>query len=379
MSFELDQTDIIWIIIAGVFAVSFLVQLFYHLFFYIRSALYRSDNTITSSGEAVSVVICARNEAENLKNNLPAILEQDYADYEVVVVNDSSEDNTEEVLNRLKKQYPDLRSTVIRKDQKFSHGKKLAMTIGLKAAKNEWVLLTDADCRPASHLWISQMQKHFTTPNEIVLGYGGYERGNGLLNKLIRYDTLFIAMQYFSFALAGFPYMGVGRNLAYRKSLFFGNKGFASHLNLESGDDDLFINEVATKENTGLELSHLAHTVSPPAKSWTEWFSQKSRHLTTGFHYRGGTRFLLGLEIVSRVLFYVLFILLIANKIFLPWILTIFAIRLISGYLILNSVMNRLNEKNLLVFSPVYDIVVFIINIFCVVGNSITQKRSRWR
>jgi len=379
VSFDIDQTGIAWIIVFGIFIASFLMQIFYYIYFFRRLAFYRSNDAITGSGEPLTVIICARNEAGNLEKNLPAILEQDYQDFEVVVVNDSSEDNTEEVLDRLKEKYGNLRSTRIKKDIKFRTGKKLALTIGIKAAKHEWILLTDADCRPASPLWISQMQKHFVPPREVVLGYGGYDRGKGLLIKLVRYDTFFVAMQYFSFALAGLPYMGVGRNLAYRRSLFFANKGFASHLGLESGDDDLFINEVAKKENTVVELSHLAHTLSSPPESWADWFNQKRRHLTTGFHYKITIRFLLGLEIGSRLIFYLLFLLLVINQVLIPYAIAVFMLRLISGILILNAGMNRLNEKNLLLFSPLFDIFVLIFNIFCVVGNSITQKRIRWR
>lgn len=379
VNFDLHQTDITWLIIAGLFIISLFIQLFYYFFFFLRLVRPKRRVETVPSGEPVSVVICARNEEHNLERNLPAILEQDYPEFEVVVVNDSSEDNTEEVLGRLKKRYGNLKSTRINKDRKFRHGKKLALTIGLKAASHDWVLLTDADCKPASNLWISLMQKHFVSPLEVVLGYGGYEPSPGLLNKIVRYDTFFIAMQYFSFALAGFPYMGVGRNLAYKKSLFFDNKGFASHLKLESGDDDLFINEVANKTNTGVELSHPAHTCSSPPRSWKSWYRQKKRHLTTGFHYRPVHRALLGTEIFSRVLFYGTFIALALNNIFLHFVIGLFLIHLIAGLAIRKIGMTRLNEKNLLLISPLLEIIIILFNIFCVAGNIVTIKRSRWR
>jgi poly-beta-1,6-N-acetyl-D-glucosamine synthase len=379
VSFQLDQTSIFWVVIAGIFILSFLTQMFYYLFFYLRVSLAKSNGAAASSDEHVSVVICARNEADNLTENLPLILQQDYPNFEVVVVNDCSEDNTEEVLSGLKKDYSNLRSTRINSDIRFRHGKKLALTIGLKAAVHDWVLLTDADCRPASPLWISSMQNHFVPSNQVVLGYGGYRPRRGLLDKFIRFDTFFIAMQYLSFALAGFPYMGVGRNLAYKRSLFFDNKGFASHLKLESGDDDLFINEVVNKENNRVEFAHTAHTLSAPAETWNQWFRQKRRHLTTGFHYKGSTRFLLGLEISSRLLFYITFLMLILNKIFLTYVLALFIIRMFSNMLILKMGMNRMNERNLLLFSPVFDLIIILLNVFCVTRNFMTLKRSRWR
>jgi poly-beta-1,6-N-acetyl-D-glucosamine synthase len=353
--------------------------MFYFLFFYIRILFKKTARVAASPGEPVTVVICARDEAVNLARNLPLILEQDYPDFEVVVVNDCSEDDTENVLDSLKQKYPNLRSTFIRRDLRFSHGKKLALTIGLKAAVNKWVLLTDADCHPASRHWISGMQKHFVSPNDLVLGYGGYTAEKGFLNKAIRYDTFFIAVQYFSFAMAGFPYMGVGRNLAYRRSLFFENRGFASHLRLESGDDDLFVNETAKKGNTGVEFSHPALTCSSPHSTWVDWVRQKRRHLTTGIHYKGSSRFILGLENGSRLLFYVSFLVLVINKIFLPFVIGLFLIRLLTSIIILNMGMTRLNEKNLLVFSPAFDLGILLINIYCLASNLFIQKRNRWR
>jgi poly-beta-1,6-N-acetyl-D-glucosamine synthase len=379
VNFQIEQVSTVWIVVSGIFLASFLVQMFFYLFFYVRVLSRKRKEPGAIPEESVSIVICARDEAENLKNHLPLILEQNYHDFEVVVVNDCSDDNTEEILNELKARYPNLRSTIIRKDKRFSHGKKLAVTIGLKAATRNWVLLTDADCRPDSPQWISEIQKHFVSPREVVLGYGGYIRERGFLNKVIRYDTFFIAMQYFSFALAGCPYMGVGRNLAYKRSLFFANRGFASHLNLESGDDDLFINEVARNNNTAVEFSHLSHTSSIPDNTWKGWFRQKSRHLTTGFRYNGISKILLGLENSSRLLFYFSFLVLIINKIFLPYVAGLFIFRLLASTIILNIGMNRLNEKNLLVFSPVLDIGILLFNVFCVASNLTIQKRNRWR
>jgi poly-beta-1,6-N-acetyl-D-glucosamine synthase len=379
VSFQFEQPGFAWTIISVVFLAAFFVQMFYYLYFYLRVSRHKGREAGALPGEKVSVVICARDESCNLEKNLPIILSQDYPDFEVIVVNDCSDDNTEELLEGFKKKYQNLKSTTIRKDERFTHGKKLALSIGLKAAVNEWVLLTDADCRPSGPQWISQMQKHFAPPNEIVLGYGSYERKRGFLNKVIRYDTFFIAMQYLSFALAGHPYMGVGRNLAYRRRLFFDNRGFASHLKLESGDDDLFINEVATNDNTAIEIGHQAHTVSVPHKNWKDFLRQKRRHLTTGLHYKGASRFWLGLENISRILFYISFLILIINKIFLPFVLALFAIRLVTCTIILNKGMNRLNEKNLLLFSPLFDFGIILLNIFCVAGNLTNQKRSRWR
>jgi len=230
------------------YAISWIIQLLYFLVFYIRIAFKINQKSATEKKEPVSVIICAQNEAENLKNNLPAILEQNYENFQVIVVNDCSTDNSQDILSEMMTRYPNLYVTRIDKDEKFSHGKKLALTVGIKAAKNEWLLFTDADCKPADKNWIASMASNFTEKTDIVLGYGGSIKSKGLLNRLIRFDNLFIALQYFTFARAGIPYMGVGRNLAYRKSLFFKARGFASHHHIISGDDDLFVNQNASKK-----------------------------------------------------------------------------------------------------------------------------------
>ncbi len=251
--------DLICLIILIAFCLVGAIQLFYYIFIYLRLPIHKPV-TEPEIFEPVSVVICARNEAENIEKYLPVILNQDYPDFEVVVVNDCSLDETEDILKRFKNQYSNLKTTFIKEDEKFNHSKKLALTVGIKAAKNEWLLLTDADCVPENNQWLKTMAKNFKTDSSILLGYGGYFQKPGLLNIIIRYETAIIAIQYFSFALFGIPYMGVGRNLAYRKSLFFANKGFASHARLVSGDDDLFVNEVATATNITIEP--FAHTRS---------------------------------------------------------------------------------------------------------------------
>ncbi len=327
----------------------------------------------------VSVIICARNEEHNLKKNLPFILNQQYPDFEVVVINDCSKDGTEDVLKEFMKEYPFLKTTTIKEDKKFKHGKKLALTIGIKSASHEWLLLTDADCRPESEYWIDRMQRNFTTGTSIILGYGGFYTRRSLLNTIIRFDTLNIALQYFSYALAGFPYMGVGRNLAYRKSLFFNHKGFARHSHLVSGDDDLFINEAATGRNTSIELRPESHTRSEAKYSWKDWYLQKKRHLTTGPHYKTFTKFLLGIENMTRILFYTGFIFLLAKTVWSSVILALFMFRLITMLSIFKIISRRLNEKHLLLPSPILDFLLPFLNIFILFFNYVEARRSRWK
>jgi len=379
MKFSLLMINIenINLLILVVFAVCGAIQLFYYLFVYSRF-VFQKKEVFEKSSVPVSIVICAKNEAENLEKYLPIVLEQDYPDYEVVVVNDCSEDETEDVLKRLMQIYPHLRTTFIKEDEKFRHGKKLALTVGIKSAKNEWLLLTDADCFPQSNQWLASMSDKFTDDTSIVLGYGGYYEKPGLLNMIIRYDTAIIALQYLSFALIRRPYMGVGRNLAYRKSLFFANKGFATHARLESGDDDLFINEVATRNNVKIQPFAEAHTRSKPKDSFEKWKDQKSRHFTTYSRYKLSHKLLLGAEAFSRVVFYFTFIaLLILNNFWIAAV-SIFFVRFISQLIVLKKCFKLLNERNLFIISPLFDFVFPFIHLGIYLSNAI-RPRKQWR
>jgi poly-beta-1,6-N-acetyl-D-glucosamine synthase len=361
----------------GLFLIAAAVQMIYYCFLYNKIALFRRAPHLKK--HPISVIICARNESENLRNNLPSILEQKHENFEVVVVNDCSTDDTEDVLRLYQKKYKNLRTTSITLDKKFSHGKKLAVTLGVKASQHEWLVFTDADCRPVSDQWLNRIQENFSDKTDIVLGLGKYSTSKGLLNTYIRFDTLVIAMQYMSYALAGIPYMGVGRNLAYRKSLFFDNKGFASHYNLLSGDDDLFVNETATKKNTAAEFAWESHTISTPKESWADWMTQKKRHITTADRYKPNHLFWLGLEPLTRLLFYLTLCYLILLKIFVLTALLVFGIRLVTQLIIFKRTMQRFNEHKLLLWTIIFDLFSLFINFNIYLSGKFRRKKSRWK
>ncbi len=379
MNLSFLTPEIIQILVAAVFGLSLLTQLIFYFLLYSRVSLRNNKIPVIINQPPVSIIICAKNEEENLRNFLPKILGQQYPVFEVIVVNDCSHDNTELLLVELKSRYKHLKSTLIKEDAKFSHGKKLALTIGIKAASYEHLLLTDADCEPASENWLALMQRNFTKEKSIVLGYGGYFREKGLLNNLIRYETMFIGMQYLAFAKAGLPYMGVGRNLAYKREIFFKNKGYASHLHLMSGDDDLFIQQAASSKNTTVEYSAEAQTRSIPKSSFSSWFRQKQRHLTTGLHYKGKIKFLIALEIITRYTLPGAFIYLLLNHFFINYLISLFAFRYLVFLIIIKLTMRNLNEKNLFLPSLIYDIFIPFINIAAIITNFAHSKKNKWR
>lgn len=260
-----------------------------------------------ASTPGVTLIVCARNECANLTELLPLLNDQRYPDFEVLVMDDRSTDGTQTYLDNHIAHLGRVR--FIRIDQEHEHitPKKYALTIALKKAIYPVVLLTDADCRPASPDWLAGMVSPLQASDKaIVLGFSPYEYRPGLLNLLIRSETLFTAVQYLSLALSGRPYMGVGRNLAYRTSTFFDNRGFYTHKNVLGGDDDLFINEVANRHNTAVCIDADTFTWSKPKETWADWRIQKRRHLNVGRYYKPGHKFRLGLLMGSHVLTWLL-------------------------------------------------------------------------
>ncbi|MBQ5403769.1 MAG: glycosyltransferase [Bacteroidales bacterium] len=355
-----------------------LIQMSYYLFVFLRICGKKKPGEYVAA-MPVSVIICAKNESENLKERLKFVLEQDYPDFEVIVVNDQSTDDTELVLDEYKQQYKNLYVTEISHDRNFRQGKKLALTIGIKAAKHEWLLLTDADCMPVSKYWIRTMSQYFTDKNDFVLGYGGYEQQKGFVNKIIRYDAGFIAMQYYTLAEAGMPYMGVGRNLAYRKSLFEKTRGFASHSRLMSGDDDIFVNDNAKKKRVGLSYNPDSFTSCIPKNSFSDWCSQKQRHYTASERYKSWHKFVLGLEPFSRSAFYVLCVVL---SFFPPlYIATagLFLIRYGVFISVIAGMSRKFKIKNIKAIALLLDFILPYINFVQYVLGKKRKERLKWK
>jgi len=366
------------ITLIGLLVTSLLAQLAYYWGIFARLAFYKEKEPASHNLPPVSVVIAARNEYHHLKKSLPVLLTQDYPEYEVIVVNHVSEDETADYLKEMQQTHPRLKVVNIERDLNFFHGKKFPLSIGIKSAAHDILLLTDADCMPASNQWVKTMASHYGVSTEIVLGVGPYQKEKGFLNGAVRYDTFFTAMQYLSYALAGLPYMGVGRNLSYRKELFFKYKGFISHYKVASGDDDLFINQAAQSGNTQIEISPESFVYSEPKHSWHEWFTQKRRHLSAGNKYKTRFKLLLGAYSFSLGIFYLTIVLLLTSKslIYIP--IGAISLRLISQIIIHSKILKRLQDQQLLLFSLLWEPVYLLMFSFMgIVG--LWSKSVKWK
>ncbi|WNH13282.1 glycosyltransferase [Thalassobellus suaedae] len=357
--------------------VVFIQALFYFIFF--GRFAFLKQNKSTLQNIPVSVIICAKNEAENLKNFLPSIISQDYSNFEIVLINDASSDHTLEIMKHFAEQNTNIKIVDVKNIEAFWGNKKYALTLGIKASKNEFLLFTDADCKPVSKDWIKEMSSHFNNDKTIVLGYGAYSKiKNSFLNKLIRFETLVTAVQYFSFAKTGIPYMGVGRNLAYTKKTFFNANGFINHIKVRSGDDDLFINQVANKKNTAITFSKASFTESIPKTSFKKWIKQKRRHVSTAKHYKFKHKIILTLFYSSNFLFWILSILLFTLTYNWQYVLGLFLCRLIFQYVIIGFSSKKLNETDLLIWLPFLEIFLIIMQLTIFINNLIS-KPNFWK
>jgi poly-beta-1,6-N-acetyl-D-glucosamine synthase len=339
---------------------------------------YHPTDELPVTSIPISVIISARNEAPNLLINLPLILQQNYPDFEVIVINDCSYDGTEEILKGIRENYPELKVVTITEHDRFKTGKKFALTLGIKAAKNEHLLFTDADCKPASEHWITRMVANFEPDVEIILGYSPHIRTRNFLNALIRFETIKTAINYLSSAVRGNAYMGVGRNLAYTKSLFFSVKGFASHMHVLSGDDDLFVNQNATSTNTVIEAHPDSFVYTDAKTSVGSLFRQKKRHMGAGKLYKGKHRRALTVDALTGFLFYILLTLSLVFN-FNPLIaLGLFMFRLIIQLIVYSKLFKRLDGKDLLWYFPFIDMIYYIyLNTFGFIGSFL--KTNRWK
>jgi glycosyltransferase involved in cell wall biosynthesis len=290
------------------FGIGFVIQIFYLVFIFGRVSFGSFKNpphSPASKEEGVTILVAAHNEFTNLKALIPKLFEQNYSNYDVLIVNDRSTDRTKRLIEEMMEIYPRLRSVTIKYTPRHVTAKKFALTLGIKVTKNDVILLTDADCVPASADWLRKMTAPVREKGKTFsLGFSGYEKLPGFLNNWIQFETLLTALFYLSFGLWKKPFMGIGRNLCYRKNFFMDVKAFKGFWHIEGGDDDLFVNQYATGKNTSIVIDPEANTISKPKTNKKDYFIQKKRHLHAGKYYRGEDKQKIGFYSLSHALFW---------------------------------------------------------------------------
>jgi len=360
-----------------IFVALTLVKICYYICF--TSILFHTNsNSKKTNIIPVSVIICAKNEEKNIEKNLASVCNQNYPEFQIVLINDASSDETLEVMERFKTQYSNIKIVNVEPNERFWGNKKYALTLGIKVAKYDHLLFTDADCEIPSKNWIIEMTSNFTEEKTIVIGYGKYKSENkSLLSLLVKFETLITEIQCFSYAKLGNPYMAVGRNLAYKRSEFFKVNGFIKHIQINSGDDDLFIQQAADKDNTAICLTEDSFTISDAPTTFNNWYHQKRRHVSTAKFYKLKHKFLLGFFYITKVLFYLLgFILLFAFdwKMILP---SIFAYILVL-YISIGLAAKKLKEQELIWYLPFLDFCLMCFQFIIFIKNKLS-KPALWK
>ncbi|WP_162419025.1 glycosyltransferase [Cyclobacterium roseum] len=372
-------------IIWGLFFLAAGIQFTYLLFVFGRFALFYKDKgeqdlDLNTSG--VSVIIAAKNEAAHLKDLLPLLMQQDYPDFEVIIVNDRSTDGSEELLAAFAKEYANLRSVTIRYTPAHLTSKKYALTLGIKVSTYDTVLLTDADCRPVSLNWIKRMSAPIRNDQKtFVLGHGSYLALPGLLNKIIQFETLMTAIYYFSFGYWKSPFMGVGRNLCYRKDFFMEKKAFKSLWHIEGGDDDLFVNRYANSKNTAIVAHPESITVSEPKTSFKEYFVQKKRHFHAGKYYQAKDKLKLGLYTLSHLVFWFAglgIVILDSSWEPIALVLGLVLARAMLQYYIIGEARKKLEGKGKVIWTLFFDL-MYMMNYWVLGVQGYLSKTVKWK
>lgn len=355
------------------------IQVVFYLGFFSRFSFYKQPTLKKSKPYPVSVIICAKNESKNLKTCLPLFTNQDYENYQIVLINDDSHDDTLDVMESFASLHSNIKIVNVKSNEAFWGNKKYALTLGIKAAKHNLLLFSDADCKPLSKHWISEMTAQFDTKTSIILGYGAYNKiKNSFLNKLLRFETLTTAISYFSYAKLGIPYMGVGRNLAYTKTEFFNARGFMGHMNILSGDDDLFVNQAATKNNTAICFSKDSFTTSSPETNFKNWYRQKRRHISTAKHYKPIHKYLLALFYTTNIIFWISASTLLIATYNWALVLSLVLLRIIIQYIIYGISAKKLKEMDILLLLPLLEIFLITIQLAIFINNLIA-KPNHWK
>lgn len=370
--------EVVLLVSCGLFV---LIQLMVHFYLILPFLKVKKTDLPTHvSWPAVSIVISIRADFENIQKLLPELMNQNYPNFEIVLIDDASWDETKSFIEESVKQFPNVKGVYVTEEmKKQTLGKKLALTLGIKAASHDIIVLTDADCMPASPYWLQRMVvPYIENPStEIVLGYSPFIRKQTFVNLISQMDNLWTAILYFSYAVRNKAYMGVGRNMSYKKSLFLKVKGFASHLHVLSGDDDLFVRDAATSTNTAICIHPDSFMFTSSKTSFRTWYLQKKRHTFVGKYYKFKDKVKLGFIGLSHALMWVLIVfnLFLLNNWF--WTLILLLLFWLIKFPLIFMAFKKLKHKYKIVWMPLFDMFYVIYNAMFGLVN-LFNKQKKW-
>lgn len=356
-----------------VFASAAFVQLLY-LWVLLGRFAFSQKKYVANSLPPATIVITAHNQISGLEENLLLYLGQDYPHFEVLVVNDNSDDGSSDLLKEYMQVYPHLHVVELTQSLNWFKGKKFPLSLGIKSAKNDLVVITDAHCKPASHLWLHEMVSAYKPETEIVLGYSTYDT-TSKINIWLRFWSFFDALFYFSMAHSGLPFKGVGKNLSYSRKLFYKQNGFISHYTISVGDDELFINKAATSKNTSFTISPESVMKTVKEITFNRWWKKETTRLMLREYFKARHRFMLSLYAFTMIIFFALFVLLLVLKAGWIVVLSVFTLRLFSLIIVFDSALKKLGEKKLLLLTPFFEIFLMMVDMVIWVGLLFSKRK----
>jgi len=365
-------------IIFYVFIAVVVLQLVYYLGVFGKFA-FAKPQQVTAKRLSVSVIVCAKNDAERVKELVPVLAAQNYPDFELVLIDNASSDDTLDIFEAFEKQYRNIRLVKVENNEAFWGNKKYALTLGMKAAGKDYLLFTDANCYPTAPDWITHMASQFTMSKTIVLGYSAYEKVKGsFLNKIIRFDAVHGATQRFAWAALGRPFTADGRNLAYKKDEFFKRNGYINHMNIRTGEDALFVNDAATKKNTTLCYTPESFTYTKARKTFKSWAKDKRKAAFTASFFKPFDRIQLKTFIFLQAAFFILLIVLLVLQFNWMYIAPAVMVRYMAGWVTMAQSAKRLNEKDAAYWYPVMEIILIFTQLYVYIAN-FTSKPVHWK
>jgi glycosyltransferase involved in cell wall biosynthesis len=388
MIIELLENSLFASILTGIlFVCTLVLGVYYFRLLKLKPEKHYSD---LSDQRPISVVIATRNEHDQVRQNLPFFLDQNYANFEVVVVIDDSDKDLVYIMNEFEKRYSNLKIVSFDWARNFFVSRKFAESVGIKSATHDRILLSHISTRPASPEWISQMSNTLSDNKKIVIGYYTLASKTSLLNAFVRFDTFFYTLRYLRAAISGNPFTADSRNLAFDRSLFHETKTVARFYNVNTGDEDMFVNKAATADNTTIEIHPNAFVKGQEAINFGDWFSKKIRHRVLLREFKAANRLGLAIHDWFMALFYlVLFAIfgcsfLPTTSIFdVPLELLMIAggivlLKLLAQWIVFKRIMSRFKERGFLLLIPVFDLMkLILLPVLLFVG--LFTKRITWK
>lgn len=384
MNFENVLTNTYTLILLALLLLSFVALSLYYGLFWFRVGRFKRDvvsKQPSANGQqpSVSVVMVVHNEAEFLKSSLPYLLEQDYPDYEIVIVDYTSTDDTRYVLRVCSENYPNLKPILFPHDVNMFQGKKYPLSIGIKSATKDVILLTEAESVPRSFDWVSQMMKGYCGDTQIVMGCNIVKSNGTLLGAFQQYENMTYNASYIGAMAMGNPFTATGRNLSFRRDFFFKQGGFISHYSIPDGADDLFVNANANSRNSSVVLSSDAFVVSEPRSSFRLWHQDRSHRLYTRRYYGLKDKLMLAFYPLSQFVFLASLVLLLVFQLF-PWqlLVALLVVKLIWQIVSALPLAKRFEIKKIQFFAPLFEFYFLFANTF-MTTFALRRKNKQWR